>query len=570
MNNTILATKFCVAACIACLITPLTSQVTTSGWVSVIGGTGWEYVPDVKTDGDGNIYTIGSFSGTADFDGSAATHNRTAAGERDAFVTKHTPDGQFAWVATFGGTKTDIGFGVDISSSGEVYVTGSFEESTDVDPGAGTQTLTSAGQEDMFIAKLNSSGALVWAHRIGGTSVDEPKDVALDHDGNVYVVGRFGNTVDFNPGAATANLQASSADGFVLKLNSAGEYLWAFDIGSGNSDNAEAVVVDGDNNIIIAGDFDGSLDFDSGPGVHSVSSNGDPNPYYLKLTPSGAFVWVTTFGCSGNIANRDVDVDKDNNIVTHGFFTNDINPEPGNTATVIPTNGAEDAYTAKINADGEVAWLHTMGSEGIEFAYGIATDPAGDIYVTGFYNNSPDFDPGNNEFLLPSAGLEDTYIVKYSSQGDFVWAKRTGGTSGDAGYGIDISNTGDVLVAGSFYDKADLDPEPGGTLNIQSKGSSDIFILQIEQTITSTADASTFAANWKLCPNPSPGILTLSGIEDFPVTVSLMDMTGSKLSGPHFMHAGDAIMNFQQLPAGVYLVNVRSAKGSAVLKWIKI
>jgi hypothetical protein len=562
--------KSFLVACITCLLTPLFSQVTSSGWVSVIGGTGWEFVPDIKTDENGNIYTIGSFSGTADFDGSAATVNRTAAGDRDAFVTKHTPDGQFVWVATFGGTGTDLGNGVDVDPSGDVYVVGSFEATADVDPGAGTQTLTSAGQEDMFIAKLNDSGALVWAKRIGGTSVDEANDVAVDQDGNLYIVGRFDGTVDFNPGTATANLSGSSADGFVLKLESDGDYVWAYDIGSGNSDRAEAVVVDGTNNVIIAGDFDGNPDFDPGPGQHNVSSNGDSDPFYLKLTPGGLFVWVTTFGVAGNVANRDVDVDKDNNIVTHGFFTESINPEPGNSATVIPAIAAEDAYTAKINQDGSVAWLHTLGGESLEWGYGVAVDALGDVYVTGFYYNSPDFDPGDDEFLMPSAGLEDTYIVKYSSTGDFIWAKRTGGTGGDSGYGIDINATGDVLVTGNFYDKSDLDPEPAGTLNITSKGSSDIFILHIEQTITSTADASTFTADWKLCPNPSSGLLTLAGNEDFPVTVSIMDMTGSRLPDQYLLQSASQSIDLQHLPAGMYFIDVRSDEARAVMKWIKI
>ncbi|MFZ1676025.1 MAG: SBBP repeat-containing protein [Saprospiraceae bacterium] len=556
---------------IALLLTPLTSQQTSSGWVTTIAGSDWQIAADIKTDIHGNIYTIGSFFGATDFDGSAATNNKSDKGETDVFVTKHSPGGQLIWVATFGGSSTDTGFGIDIQDSGEVYVVGTFEGSGDFDPGDDVLTLSSSGQEDMFIAKLNSSGALIWAKRIGSTNVDEANDVAIDHDGNIYVVGRFVSTVDFDPGTATSNLTAGGApDGFILKLNSQGEFLWAFDIGSGDNDEAEAVVVDGENNVIVTGYFDGLTDFDPGPGQHNVSSSsGSGDPFYLKLTPATAFVWVTTFTSSSYVFANDVDVDKDNNIVTHGFFRNSINPEPGNSATVILTQGAEDSFTAKINHGGDVAWLHTLGGSSLEFGYGVAVDALGDVYVTGFYYDSPDFDPGDEEFFLPSVGIEDTYLVKYNSDGEFVWVKQTGGTGSDAGYGIDINAGGDILLAGSYWGKSDLDPEPGGTLNITSKGSADVSIIHIDQMISSTTHESALTADWKLNPNPSTGELTISGVEQFPVTITVMDMTGRMLKVPYQLHSHGQMLDLHDLPCGIYYVDIRSADKSGVMKWIK-
>src|SRR6187431_3357235 len=101
MRKTNIVMKFMLTGLVACLITPLVSQQTSSGWVTTIAGTDYQTVADIKTDAQGNIYTIGSFSGTTDFDGSALTNNKNDSGETDVFVTKHSPEGQLIWVATF-------------------------------------------------------------------------------------------------------------------------------------------------------------------------------------------------------------------------------------------------------------------------------------------------------------------------------------------------------------------------------------------------------------------------------------------------------------------------------------
>jgi hypothetical protein len=556
MNHVQLPIQFLITAFITGLFTPLFSQVTSSGWVTTIAGVDYQVPFDLKTDQHGNIYTIGTFSGLTDFDGSASTQNVNAGSDQDVFLTKHRPDGELQWVATFGGSSTDIGFGLDIDDSGNVYAVGS------------------EGEEDAFILKLDSSGVVQWVNRIGGSSVDEAKDVAVDHDGNIYVVGNFVGSVDLDPTSGTANFQATGGgpDGFIIKLTSEGEFLWAFDIGSSGNDHAEAVVVDGTNNVIIAGNFSAGPDFDPGPDMHTVSAgSGSGDPFYLKLTPSGSFEWVTTFESTGYVYAGDVDVDRHNNIVTHGFFTKNINPDPGNTATVIQSVHSEDSYTAKINSNGDVAWLNTISGSSLQFGFGVAVDPIDDVYATGYFWDTTDFDPGANELLMTTYGGEEAYIVKYNStDGQLAWVKRTGGLGGDSGYGIDINATGDILVAGSFWSDADLDPEPEGTLMVENKGSADVSILHIEQLITSINNEYAVPVDWKLFPNPSSGEVTISGIDQYPIRVSIMDLTGNKLYGPQLLTSEDVSLNVHQMPAGVYYIEIQSAQSSGAVKWIKI
>jgi outer membrane protein OmpA-like peptidoglycan-associated protein len=138
-------------------------------------------------------------------------------------VSKLNSLGEFVWAKRFGDTGYDESYSVLVDSSGNVYTTGFFEGTADFDPGAGTANLVSAGSSDVFVSKLDSTGAFVWANQLGGAGNDWANAIALDSSGNVYTTGRFTGTADFDPGAGTANLvSAGNADVFVSKLNSAG------------------------------------------------------------------------------------------------------------------------------------------------------------------------------------------------------------------------------------------------------------------------------------------------------------------------------------------------------------
>jgi len=147
----------------------------------------------------------------------------TSVGVGDIFVSKLDSSGNFVWAKNMGGLIYDYGYGIAVDSSDNVYTTGLFGETADFDPGTGTADLTSAGGDDIFVSKLDSSGNFVWAKRMGGTDYDRGYGVAVDSSGNVYTTGDFLGTADFDPGAGTANLtSAGLADIFVSKLGNDG------------------------------------------------------------------------------------------------------------------------------------------------------------------------------------------------------------------------------------------------------------------------------------------------------------------------------------------------------------
>ena len=217
------------------------------------GGTNNNQGESIAVDSSGNIYITGYFYETVDFGGG----NVTSAGSADIFVLKLNSSGTFQWVNTYGGSAFDVGMDITVDSSGNSYITGYFEGTVDFGGGS----VTSAGAADIFILKLNSSGTFQWVNIFGGTSTDVGQGIAVDSSGNSYITGSFLETVDFGGGNVTS---AGSDDIFVLKLNSSGTFQWVSTFGGTSIDGGEDITVDSSGNSYITGWFRETVDFGGG------------------------------------------------------------------------------------------------------------------------------------------------------------------------------------------------------------------------------------------------------------------------------------------------------------------
>ena len=549
----------------------LYAQMTSSGWVSTITGTGFETVSDVQSDFDGNVIVIGRFIGTTSFGSGALAESRTSTGGSDVFIAKYTGSGDLQWVVTVGGTDDDFGYGIDVDPNGFIYAVGSFRETVDFDPGTGVLNLSSEGRDDIFILKLTPGGELNLARRIGGSSVDEANDIALDSQGDMYITGRFTSTVDFDPGAGTENRSAGSRpDAFILKLNNSAEFIYAYDIGAGDNEEGETVAVDNDNNVIIGGLFSGNVDFDPSAGTRNLNADGINDPFFLKLSPNGTFMWVRSFESSGFDYCGDIAIDRDNNILVHGHFREQIDFDPQGAGRSTVSAGAEDSYTAKFTPQGVLDWVNVIPGDNIEFGYGVAVDARGDVYVTGLFYDSPDFDPSSEIFLMPSAGIEDTYLVKYASDGSFIWGKKTGGSGSDAGYGVDLSPAGDILLTGNYFQQSDLDPELDAILNVTSRGGSDIFILKINQLVSSIDADARQTNSFTLGPNPTQGILVINQEINESYTYTVIDMSGKVVVQSDQVNELRHELDLLPLSHGLYTICITQGKNAISIPFVKV
>jgi gliding motility-associated-like protein len=253
----------------------------------------------VKTDAAGNVYSTGFFgsntgSNPVDFDPGFAVYNLTGFGGTDIFVSKINKDGDFVWAKQIGGTLLEEGSGLALDALGNVIISGFFTGKIDADPGAGIYNFNAFGDEDIFVAKLNVSGDLLWARQMGGLDNEEGNSIAVDAAGNIYTTGHFYGIADFDPATTVNNISSAGfSDIFISKLDGNGNFRWVQQIGGAQYDWSYAITVDATGNIITTGYFDDVVDFDAGPAVYNLTTLGSKDIFVNKISPCANFSTAT-------------------------------------------------------------------------------------------------------------------------------------------------------------------------------------------------------------------------------------------------------------------------------------
>lgn len=385
-------------------------------WAVTFGGNSTEDVSCITRDLSGNIYITGVFNNDTDFDPGPGIFNLTCFGTTDIFINKLDPSGGFLWAKQMGGTLEDNSLSIFVDANKNVYTTGYFKGTADFEPGLGLFNLTSLGNEDIFISKLDSNGIFVWAKSMGSASSDESQSIAVDQLGNVYTAGLFYGTTDFDPNIGVFNLSASSSDVFISKLDANGAFVWAKQIGGTQNQEGKSIRISPFGDIYIAGKFRNTVDFDPGAGTYYLTNpiNG-ANYYYdafvLKLNANGGFIWAKQLG-GGGIGNDlvwDMVTDINGNVYTAGETGGgDFDPNAGN------FNLSSGLFISKLDSSGAFLWAKRCVAQKV---YSIAQDNMGSIYTAGYFASTIDFNPGLAVFNLVSLGADDAYICKFSTCG---------------------------------------------------------------------------------------------------------------------------------------------------------
>ncbi len=407
-------------------------------WTKTVGGTGLDDIYSMTHDADGNIYVVGQFSTTVDFDPGIGTDNRTSAGGYDAFLSKYDASGTHKWTKTFGGTGDEFSSSVITDAGGNIYIEGYFNNTVDFDPGAGIDNRTVVGGIDAFLSKYDSSGNYQWTKTFGGTANDELRSVAIDSDGNMYIGGRFQNTVDFDPGAGIDNrTSVGGSDAFLSKYDASGNYQWTKTFGGTAEERPYSITIDPNRNVYIGGAFTSSTaDFDPGAGTDTHTSVGDYDVFLSKYDDTGAYQWTKTFGGTGQDRTFSIVANSDGNIYVSGIFNNTVDFDPGVGTDNRTTAGDQDVFLSKYDASGNYQWTKTLGGTGADGINFLTADTDGNIYVSGIFNNTVDFDPGAGTDNRTVVGGSDAFLSKYDSSGNYQWTKTFGGTGTDSGYAI--------------------------------------------------------------------------------------------------------------------------------------
>jgi hypothetical protein len=524
----------------------------------------------IAVDAAGNVYTVGYFQGTVDFDPGAGVHNLTAVGPYDVFISKLDASGAFVWAKQMGGAAGSIGTSIALDAAGNIYTTGYFFGVGDFDPGAGVHNLTSAGNNDIFVSKLDASGNFVWAKNIGGTGDERAYSIAVDMAGNVYTTGYFKSTSDFDPGAGTYNLTPlGGEDIFVSKLDPSGNFVWADGMDGTNDERGWAVAVDAVGNVYTTGTFYGTVDFDPGVGVNNLVSAGSNDMFITKLNTSGALVWAKRIGgAAGDEIGRAIAIDG-GNVYTTGEFNGTVDFDPGAGVFNLTSAGNADMFVSKLDTSGTFIWAKSIGGISTDAGYGIAVDGAGNVYTTGRFSDTVDFDPGAGTFHLMSAGLDDIFVSKLDASGNFVWAGRMGGTSIDEGNSIAVDAGGGCVYATGDFVSTPADFDPGTSVfNLTSAGSADIFVLKLCSASLNIEESCIKAPSVTVFPNPSHGFFSIKS-ETKISNIDIVNVLGEKIYS-NKVNANEIELELNKEAKGIYFMRITYSDKSVINKKIII
>lgn len=388
----------------------------------------------------------------------------------------------FSWAKSFAGSGDDTPYALYVDATGNVYTTGYFNGTVDFDPGPGVYTLTSQGGQDVFFSKMSASGNLIWAKKIGGSGAEKGLAIKVDPSGNVYLSGWFTATADFDPGLGISNLSSNgNTDIFIAKYNGTGDFLWAHSFGDIGLDVACSLDLDNLGNIYSTGIYMATVDFDPGPASFSITSrDSSEDVFVLKLSNSGNFIWVKSFGGISIDRATGISLDVTGNILIGGYDYGNCDFDPGPGTYTLPTsNPASDPFVCKLNNSGNFIWAKKFTCINYDYSAAISVDRSNNVYSTGSFNGTMDFDPGPASYTLTSPGSDRAYVAKLDSNGNFVWAKDLGGNSMGSGITLDMNKN--VYSTGSFYGPADFDPS-AGTYTIAGGGNGDIYISKLDSS----------------------------------------------------------------------------------------
>lgn len=369
-------------------------------WAKNAGGTDDDGSTGIAVDGNGNVFITGYFNSPSLTFGTSVLNN-TSVGSSDVFVAKFDKDGKALWAKSAIGIDNDRGNGVGVDGNGNVYITGSYK-SPNIDFGA--SKIYTSGVEDLFIAKYNSSGTLVWSKGAGGSAMDYAQSISVDAMGNSVICGDF-RSPSLTFGSTGLN-NAGAGDFYVTKYDSSGKVLWAKSAGGSSYDFAKSVAFDPTGNVMITGYFTSpTLKI----GTTTLTNAGDADAFIAKMDANGDPVWLKAIAGNKNEYGNGICTDGLGNI----YFTGVTETAALTVGTDnLTNNGNYDILVVKYNASGNVEWSKLVGGTYYEVANSIAADLSGnDVFITGdFASDKITF---GNSSLIKNGG-QDIFVAKLS------------------------------------------------------------------------------------------------------------------------------------------------------------
>ncbi|WP_163517233.1 T9SS type A sorting domain-containing protein [Gelidibacter japonicus] len=323
-----------------------------------------------------------------------------------------------------------------------------------------------------------------FAHAYGSMGFDYGHAITSDEDGHIYIAGYFNGQVDFDNSSNIVELSSyGTRDGFILKLDAEGHFIWVKQMACSGSVHIGKVVVNDVGEIYVVGLFSKTMTLDTDSGTTALVSSGNFDAFVLKLDANGNLIWGQAFGSFGRDEAKDIVIDHNGDLLITGGFLRTVDFDNSDNVAELTSFSSDnpDIFLIKLSPEGNFIWVKQFGGTGEDYVESMTLGQSGAIYMTGYYKRgTADFDPGPGTFILPNSGIFDKiFVLKLTADGDFVWAKQTDGFHLTRGNTIEVDPAENVYIGGYFYATQDFDP--GDDVHeLTSNGLANIFIWKLD------------------------------------------------------------------------------------------
>ncbi len=578
-----------------CITNPSSwAQDTNLEWVKTYGSnhtlTPIESALSVRVDNLGNVYTLGAFNNTIDFNPGVGTAYLSTTGQydREYYLQKLDSNGDFVWVKHI---EIDNEFAAAgnfiIDSNGDLIIIIHFPQYLDADPSANVYTIGSGQGQQLGIIKLDANGGFMFAKAISSTdnsaqlnsvAANNEETFTIDSNNNIYLTGYFKKTVDFDPGASSYELTSYYdaindiyyTNSFILKLDTNGNFIQANHFSAPTDNFISSLLINSIDELFVFGRFNESIDLDLSPTVYELTETGGNSDLFMLKTDSNFnFIYAKKIGSDGIFEEVSSTVlDGDGNIIIGGMFQGgDFDADPGIGLHTLSALGDDDGFIIKLTNSGDFVWATAFAGTGRDVIRSLALDSQNNVYSTGFYRStSIDFDASANTDIHTLSSTFTMFFNKMNADGTYGWTK-TISDNYTASNCLTINNNDDLFLVLMYDNTIDADFDTG-TTNISSIGSKDIAIMKMTFPSLGIDDVEKYNA-FKLYPNPMQDSFSI----DFKkvkknVKIKILDVLSKSIYEKAFFNT-DKIKILNNLESGVYFIEISMGQKRIIKKIIK-
>lgn len=359
--------------------------------------------------------------------------------------------------------EQDSGQAVAVDNAGNSYVTGYFRGYVDMDPSKkGVYKLKSGREQAGFIAKYSPTGKLLWAKRMVGKGSVAPMQVKVGPGGDVFIAGIYDGQFGFEPKGRDMAFgdTKGGTDIFLMRLRANGRLAWAGNVGGKEDDTFYSMDVGADGDVYLAGAVRLEGDLDPSKGVYSIVTRGVDDTFVSRVSSAtGKLVWTKVYGEESTMQTvTGIAADGKGGVYVTGTSYREIAFDRENSKFTQSGVDGHDVYLGHVRSNGGKTksgaswdWVISIGGAEDDEGGGLALGPGGDVYVTGSFGATTQFQPGVASSALTSMGERDAFVARYSRKGKLAWVRQFGGSDAAIlGKAVAVDADGSVYAAGEF------------------------------------------------------------------------------------------------------------------------